>query len=73
MRSNNCDCAECMKDLYRKKALQELKKKIDTVDANGVINTVSKVDILVTNLVNKATKGNKDSIELLIKMGVFDK
>lgn len=62
-----------MKNLYRNKASQELKKKIDTVDANGKINTVSKVDILVTNLVNKATKGNKDSIELLIKMGVFEK
>ena len=72
MESNDCNCNECIKDLYRNKALQELEKKINTVDANGKIKTVSKVDILVTNLVNKATKGNKDSIELLIKMGVFE-
>ena len=68
-----CDCNECMQDLYRKKASKELRKKISTVDNNGKINHFSKMDILIGNLVNNATKGNKNSIEALIKIGVFDK
>jgi hypothetical protein len=64
-KKNLCDCSDCLKERY-------LSEEID-VNIDGQKIRMTKKDFLARSVINRAVKGGRKDIELLIKMGLYDK